>query len=357
MLEQSKIDHNEIEDFVLGCAFPEAEQGTNIARMASIMAGFPDTVPAMTINRLCASGLESIVIAANKVTGGRNDLVIAGGVESMSFVPMFGNVKPHPVLEKTHPELYMSMGITAENIASRYNVSRTDQDVFALNSHLKAAHAKFDEIIPTPAIIQNADNPDEFEEIIQEIDDGVRAASTLEGLAKLKTVFLEDGTVTAGNSSQMSDGASACIVASKKALDLYKLRPIAKLKHYTVVGCKADEMGVGPIYAVPKLLRETGLKIADIGLWEINEAFAVQALYCAREIGLGEPVNWSHDSNKKKLNISGGAIALGHPLGCTGNKLTATLLSNMQKLDVKYGIVTLCVGGGMGVAALFELCD
>jgi acetyl-CoA acyltransferase len=289
--------------------------------------------------------------------GGCDDLVIAGGVESMSYVPMFGNVKPHPELEKTNPELYMSMGITAENIASRYNVSRTDQDIFALNSHLKAAHSQFKEIIPTPAISQNEDNPDEHDEIMQEIDDGIRAASTFEGLSKLKPVFLENGTITAGNSSQMSDGASACILASKKALDMYKLHPIAKLKHYAVIGCKADEMGVGPTLAVPKLLHETGLKVSDIGLWEINEAFAVQALYCAREIGLGEPVNWSFDSDRKKLNISGGAIALGHPLGCTGNKLAATLLSNMQRLGIKYGIETLCVGGGMGVAALFELYE
>lgn len=255
------------------------------------------------------------------------------------------------------------MGLTAENVANRYKVTREDQDEFAYHSHMKAAEAQknglFTEIVPTPAVKYSidADGSVVKKEFLQDFDDGVRDSTTIEGLAGLRPVFAAMGSVTAGNSSQTTDGAAACVIMSEDAVKKYGVKPIAKLKLYTTVGCASDEMGVGPAVAVPKLLDKAGLKASDIGLWELNEAFASQCLYSARVIGVDDKKNWAYDSPDKIININGGAIALGHPLGCTGAKLAATLLANMQRLDVKYGVESMCIGGGMGAAALFELCS
>jgi acetyl-CoA acyltransferase len=274
----------------------------------------------------------------------------------MSYVPMPGNlVRPHPEYSKEHAALYASMGITAENVARRYDVSREQQDQFAAASHQKAAQAqkegRFTEVIPTPAtrFVVAEDGTFRRETFLQDVDDGVRATTTVEGLAGLHPVFAANGSVTAGNSSQMTDGAAATILMSEEKVNQLAVKPIAKVKLYTAIGCRADEMGVGPRYAIPKLLDKAGLSIDEIGLWEINEAFASQALYCIRELGLEKYMD--------RININGGAIALGHPLGCTGAKLCATLLANMQARGVQYGVESMCVGGGMGAAALFELCD
>jgi acetyl-CoA acyltransferase len=287
---------------------------------------------------------------------GWSEITMGGGVESMTFVPMGGNQpRPHPEHAKAHANLYASMGITAENVANRYKVSREDQDAFAYESQMKAARAqkegRFAEIVPTPAAryVLQENGTYAKETFIQDFDDGVRATTTKEGLAKLRAVFAVNGSVTAGNSSQTTDGAAATVIASGEAVDKFGLTPIAKLMFYTTVGCKPDEMGVGPAVAIPKLLDMAGLKTTDIGLWEINEAFASQALYSIRTIGI--------EDQMARININGGAIALGHPLGCTGAKLCATLLANMQREGVKYGVESMCIGGGMGAAALFELCD
>jgi acetyl-CoA acyltransferase len=351
----NNIEPQQIDDVMIGCSFPEAEQGLNIGRLATQIAGFPNTVSGATVNRFCASGLEAIAQASLRVMAGWSEITMGGGIESMTYVPMGGNLpRPHPEHSKAHADLYASMGITAENVANRYNVSREDQDAFAYESQMKAANAQkkglFTEVVPTPAakyIIQD-NGTYKRETFIQAFDDGVRATTTKEGLAKLNPVFAVNGSVTAGNSSQTTDGAAASIIASKEAVDKYGLKPIAKLKLYTTVGCQPDEMGVGPRYAIPKLLDMAGLKTTDVGLWEINEAFASQALYSIRELGLEDRMD--------KLNINGGAIALGHPLGCTGAKLCATLLANMQRKGVQYGVESMCIGGGMGAAALFELC-
>jgi acetyl-CoA acyltransferase len=287
---------------------------------------------------------------------GWSEVTMGGGVESMTYVPMGGNQpRPHPEHTRIHANLYASMGITAENVANRYTVSREDQDEFAYHSQMKAANAQkeglFTEIIPTPAAkyVLQKNGTYKKETFLQSFDDGVRATTTKEGLAKLNAVFAVNGSVTAGNASQTTDGAAATIVASSEAVKKYGFKPIAKLKLYTTIGCEPDEMGVGPRYAIPKLLDLAGMKTSDIGLWEINEAFASQALYAIRELGL--------QGHMDSININGGAIALGHPLGCTGAKLCATLLANMQRKGVKYGVEAMCIGGGMGAAALFELCD
>ena len=343
-------DH--IDDVMLGCAFPEAEQGLNLGRVAAMMAGFPDKVSGATVNRFCASGLEAIALAVMRVRMGWSEITIGAGVESMSFVPMPGNMpRPHPEYARTNPEMYVSMGITAENVAARYNISREDQDKFAANSQAKAANARdnglFTEIIPTPAYryVKQADGTYKKEQFIVEHDDGIRD-STAEGLGKLRPAFSADGVVTAGNSSQTTDGAAVSIIASKEKCDELGLKPLAKLVSYTTIGCKSDEMGVGPRYAIPKVLEQAGLTIDDMDIIELNEAFASQALYCIRELKL-EPY-------MDKINIHGGAIALGHPLGCTGAKLTATCLANLKEVNGRYGIVSMCVGGGMGAAAIFE---
>jgi len=352
-VEKTKnISYDDFDDVMVGCAFPEGEQGLNIGRVANQMAGFPEKVSGATVNRFCASGLEAIALASARVQMGWSDITMGAGVESMTFVPMGGNTpRPHPEYSVTNPENFISMGITAENVASRYNVTREDQDAFAAKSQEKAANARdnglFTEIVPTPAFkyVKQADGAYKKEQFIVEHDDGIRV-STPEGLGKLRTVFSAVGSVTAGNSSQTTDGAAATIIASKEKCDELGLEPIAKLVAYTTVGCKSDEMGVGPRYAIPKALEQAGLTIDDIDIYEINEAFASQALYCIRELGLEKYMD--------KINIHGGAIALGHPLGCTGAKLTATCLANLKEVNGKYGIVSMCIGGGMGAAAIFE---
>jgi acetyl-CoA acyltransferase len=352
--ETPNLEMSDVDDIMIGCAFPEAEQGMNIGRIASQIAGFPTGVSGSTINRFCASGLEAIVLTSLRVMAGWADVAIGGGLESMTFVPMGGNMpRPHPEYTKKHADLYVSMGITAENVANRYKISREEQDELAYNSHMKASEAMnkklFTEIVPTPAhkFVQGEDGTYKKETFIIDYDDGIRPTTTMEALANLNPVFAAGGTVTAGNSSQTTDGAAATIIVSaEKAKDL-GLKPIAKLKYYTTVGCRADEMGVGPRYAIPKLLKLADMDIKDIDMFEINEAFASQAVYCIKELGI--------DINK--VNIHGGAIALGHPLGCTGAKLCATLLANMKERGVKYGIESMCIGGGMGAAALFEMCE
>lgn len=348
------LNMQHIEDILVGCAFPEAEQGLNIGRIAAQIAGFPDQVSGATVNRFCASGLEAIALASLRVMSGWSDIVIGGGLESMTYVPMGGNLpRPHPEYAKKHAELYVSMGITAENVAGRYQIAREAQDELAYSSHMKAAAARekklFTEIVPTPATkyVQQQDGSYKKETFMVDADDGIRPETTLEALAGLNPVFAAGGSVTAGNSSQTTDGAAATIIMSAAKIEELGLTPVAKLKYYTTVGCKADEMGIGPLLAIPKLLQLAGMDLADIGLFEINEAFASQAVYCINELGI----------DMQKVNIHGGAIALGHPLGCTGAKLCATLLANMQERGVKYGIESMCIGGGMGAAALFELCD
>ncbi len=353
------LDKKDVEDLMLGCAFPEAEQGLNLARIALLMAGFPDSVSGATVNRFCSSGLESIALSSLRVMSGWSDVVMAGGVESMSFVPMGGNFpRPHPEFARTNPESYISMGITAENVAKRYDVTRAQQDEFSYHSHMKAAEANkkglFTEIVPTPADKFGKNGKEIF---MQTSDDGIRDDTTVDGLSKLRPAFSGTGSVTAGNSSQTTDGAAACVIMSEDALKKFNVKPIAKFKLYTTIGCKPDEMGIGPALAVPKLLKMAGLKAEDIGLYELNEAFASQAIYSARQIGIGDKKFWAYDSSEKKININGGAIALGHPLGCTGSKLAATLLAGMQRLGAKYGVESMCIGGGMGAAALFELCE
>jgi len=347
-----KMQH--IEDVLVGCAFPEAEQGLNIGRIAAQIAGFPDQVSGATVNRFCASGLEAIALASLRVMSGWSDIVIGSGLESMTYVPMGGNIpRPHPDYAKKHAELYVSMGVTAENVAARYQVSREAQDELAYSSHMKAAEARdkklFAEIVPTPATkyVQQQDGSYKKETFMVDADDGIRPQTTLEALAGLNPVFAAGGSVTAGNSSQTTDGAAATIIMNAAKVEELGLTPVAKLKYYTTVGCKADEMGIGPLLAIPKLLQLADMNLDDIGLFEINEAFASQAVYCINELGI----------DMEKVNIHGGAIALGHPLGCTGAKLCATLLANMKERGVKYGIESMCIGGGMGAAALFELCD
>ncbi len=350
------LDRKNIEDIMVGCAFPEAEQGLNIGRIAAQVAGFPDIVPGATVNRFCSSGLEAIALSALRIQAGWVDAAIGAGVESMTYVPMGGNQpRPHPEYTKKHAELYASMGITAENVARRYDVSRQQQDAFAALSQQKAADAqkegRFTELVPTPAAryAVQQDGTYRRETFLQSFDDGVRAGTTKEVLAGLRPVFAANGSVTAGNSSQTTDGAAATVLMSEAHVKALGIKPIAKFKLYVATGCKADEMGVGPRYAIPKLLDKAGLAIEDIGVWEINEAFASQAIYCIRELGLEKYMD--------RININGGAIALGHPLGCTGAKLCATLLANMQARGAQYGVEAMCIGGGMGAAALFELCD
>ncbi len=348
------LSKKDVDDIMVGCCFPEAEQGLNIGRIVGQMAGFPVEVPGATINRFCSSGLEAICQAALRVMAGWAEITIGGGVESMSMVPMGGNMpRPHPEYTRTHPELYIAMGVTAENVAKKYEIPRQAQDEFAFHSHMKAAEARrknlFTELIPTPAVRYVLSDNDTYkkETFIQDFDDGIREETSLDALAKLKSAFSVKGTVTAGNSSQTTDGAAASVIVSETKVKELDLKPIAKLKSYALVGCRPEEMGVGPKYAIPKLLKLAGLGISDIGVFEINEAFASQALYCVKAL----------DIDIKKVNIHGGAIALGHPLGCTGAKLCSTLLANMIQTGSKYGIESMCIGGGMGAAALFELCE
>lgn len=354
MKQTKNLAKKDVDDVMIGCSFPEAEQGLNIGRVASQMAGFPVEVTGATVNRFCSSGLEAIALASLRVMAGWSDVTIGGGVESMTYVPMGGSIpRPHPEFSKSEASMYISMGLTAENVATRYDISREQQDEFAYNSQMKASAAKagkkYSEIVPTPAVRfkEKEDGTFEKETFLQDFDDGIREATTIEGLAKLRPAFSATGSVTAGNSSQMTDGAAVTIIACEEKVKELGLKPVAKLINYTTAGCRPDEMGVGPLYAIPKLLKIAGVDINDIGVFEINEAFASQALYCTRELGI----------DLAKVNLNGGAIALGHPLGCTGAKLCATLMTNMKKTGARYGIESMCIGGGMGAAALFERCE
>lgn len=351
LIERTKIDPMRIDDVLLGCAFPEGEQGMNVARVAALKAGIPYQVPAMTINRFCSSGLQSIALAAERIMAGFADCIIAGGTESMTTVPMGGNkYSANPGLVAEWPEAFASMGITAELVADKYQINREDQDGFAAASHKKAAEAiaagRFsDEIIPveiekTPVIKGKIQKSTE----LISIDDGVRTDTTAEGLAKLKPAFKQGGSVTAGNSSQMTDGAAATLVVSEDFLKEIGGEPLARFVAFAAKGVPPEIMGIGPIEAIPAALKLAGLKQEDLGLIELNEAFAAQSLAVIRELGL----------NPEILNVNGGAIALGHPLGCTGAKLTATLLHEMQRRELRYGMVSMCIGGGMGAAGIFE---
>lgn len=346
------LDPARVDDVILGCAMPEGEQGMNVARICALKAGLPDSVPAMTVNRFCSSGLQAIAIAAEKIMAGFADIVVAGGTESMTMVPMGGN-KPsfNPEIVENRPELFMPMGLTAEQVVRRYKVTREDQDAFAYNSHRKALAAikdgKFkDEIVPVATTVYAAKDGEKPvpREIVFDTDEGPRADTTIEVLAKLKPAFDAKGTVTAGNSSQMSDGAAAAVVVSEKALASLNVAPMARFLGFAVAGVPPEIMGIGPIAAVPKLLKRLRIKATRIDLIELNEAFAAQALPVVRELSL----------DPDKVNVNGGAIALGHPLGCTGAKLTATLLGEMKRREAKLGLVTMCIGGGMGAAGLFE---
>ncbi|ELS03699.1 acetyl-CoA acetyltransferase [Xenococcus sp. PCC 7305] len=345
------LEPKQIDDIIMGCAFPEGEQGMNLGRIIAQRAGLPNSVPGCTINRLCASGLQSIVMASQAIITGQADVIVAGGAESMSLIPMGGNnLSPNPELVHKSPNTYITMGITAENIVKDFHISRHDQDQFALRSHQKALAAiragRFnEEIIPInlKETIYDHGETKNIERIFK-VDEGPRPDTRLEALAKLKPVFQHKGTVTAGNSSQMSDGAAATVVMSMRKMHELRLQPIARLLGYAVTGVAPEIMGIGPVDAVPKVLKQVDLTLHDIGLIELNEAFAGQALAVIRKLGLDEDI----------VNVNGGAIALGHPLGCTGAKLTATLLHEMKRRGIRYGMVTMCIGGGMGAAGVFE---
>ncbi len=342
---------DEIDDVILGCAMPEAEQGANMARIAALRAGLPVSVSAMTINRFCSSGLQAIALAAERIRGYGAEAVIAGGAESMSLIPRGGHKpSPNPVLVDQHPEVYLSMGLTAEKVVEKYQVSREDQDAFALRSHQNAlaaqAAGKFDqEIVPLPVEFAFLDNGrPRTEKVIFRKDEGPRPDTSLEALAKLQPVFHARGAVTAGNSSQTSDGAAAALVMSSDKARELGLKPLARFVSFATAGVPPEIMGIGPVVAIPKALAMAGLQLDDIGLIELNEAFAGQALAVIRLAHL--PI--------EKVNVNGGAVALGHPLGATGAKLTATLLQEMIRRDLRYGMVTMCVGGGQGAAGIFE---
>jgi acetyl-CoA acyltransferase len=349
------VDPSMIEDVILGCAMPEAEQGMNVARQAAWLAGIPKEASAVTINRFCSSGLQAIAFAAERIRGGWGDCIIGGGTETLSLVPMGGNkVSPNPKLVDTWPDYYLSMGLTAENLAKRYSIPREESDQFALRSHqnaiaaIKAGRFK-DEVVPLR--IRSVELDEKGKRVVREgvfdIDEGPRQDTSIEALAKLKPAFAARGTVTAGNSSQTSDGAAASLVMSDERARELGLKPIARLVSFATAGVEPDYMGIGPVAAVPKALKLAGLKLDQIDLIELNEAFAVQALAVIKELGM----------NMEKVNVNGGAVALGHPLGCTGAKLTATILHELKRRNGRYGMVTMCVGGGMGAAGIFEMMN
>ncbi|HSK72070.1 MAG TPA: acetyl-CoA C-acyltransferase [Pyrinomonadaceae bacterium] len=346
------LDKSQIEDVIMGCAFPEAEQGMNVARTAAIRAGLPVEVSAMTVNRYCSSGLQTISLAADRIRTGGADIIVAGGLETMSMIPMGGNVvRPNPELVETYPDYYLNMGLTAEALANKYEISREEADEFSLKSHQKAAEAikagKFkDEIVPLNVRVDELDEKGRVrrKEIVFDTDEGVRFDTSLEGLAKLKPAFHAKGPVTAGNSSQMSDGAAAAVVMSLEKAEELGVKPLARFVSYATAGYLPEEMGIGPVYAIPKALKMAGLTLDDIDVIELNEAFAAQSLAVIKLL----------EMNPEKINVNGGAIALGHPLGCTGAKLTATILREMERRNARYGMVTMCVGGGMGAAGIFE---
>ncbi|MBK7977389.1 MAG: acetyl-CoA C-acyltransferase [Deltaproteobacteria bacterium] len=346
------VSAEEIGDVVMGCAMPEGEQGMNVARVAATIGGLPNSVPAYTVNRFCSSGLQAIAIAAERIMIGADSAAIGGGLESMSLVPMGGNkIVPNPKLVETYPDVYIGMGHTAEAVAQRYEVSRREQDEFAVTSHQKAAAAiaagKFkDEIVALDAKVYTVgkDGRPATATKVFDTDEGVRADTSLEGLSKLRPAFHPAGSVTAGNSSQTSDGAAASVLLSAKRAKELSLKPLGIYRAFAVAGCDPDVMGIGPALAIPKLLEKAGVKLEDVDLFEINEAFASQALYVVRDLGLDEA----------RVNVNGGAVALGHPLGCTGAKLTATLLHEMGRRQARCGVISMCIGGGMGAAGLFE---
>jgi acetyl-CoA acyltransferase len=365
-----QLDPKEIEDVILGCAMPEAEQGMNVARIASLRAGLPVEVSAITINRFCSSGLQAIANAAERIMAGAAEVMVAGGTESMSMIPMGGNkISPNPWLVEHYPDAYLSMGLTAERLAKRFSITREAADEFSLRSHQKAMAAiqagKFDDetvAVPVSFTLPNSRNGHgsgldsrgrlspqgqgelKREEIIFKVDEGPRADTSLEALAALKPAFHVKGTVTAGNSSQMSDGAAAAVVMSAERARALGIKPLARFVAFATAGYKPEEMGLGPVFAIPKALKLSGLKLSEIDVIELNEAFAAQSLAVMQESGL----------DPERVNPNGGAIALGHPLGCTGAKLTATIIREMKRRNAKYGLVTMCVGGGMGAAGIFE---
>jgi acetyl-CoA acyltransferase len=346
------LDPVTIDDVIIGCAMPEGEQGMNIARVISFRAGLPNVAAAMTINRYCASGLQSIALAAERIRGGGAEVIVAGGTESMSYIPMGGNkIAVNPWLIENHPGSYMSMGLTAERVAKRYEIPREESDQFAYESHRKALAAVAaghfeDEIIPVPVDVTSLNLNGKATRQTREftVDEGPRADTTLEALAKLAPAFHARGIVTAGNSSQTSDGAAAAIVMSDERAIALGVTPLARFVAFAYAGCAPEEMGIGPVYAIPKALKLAGLALDEIDVIELNEAFAAQSLAVIKAL----------DLDPARVNVNGGAIALGHPLGCTGAKLTATLLSELKRRKARYGMVTMCVGGGMGAAGIFE---
>jgi acetyl-CoA acyltransferase len=346
------LEVSEIEDVIMGCAMPEAEQGMNVARAAAIRAGLPVETSAMTINRFCSSGLQSIAMAADRIRSGGADVIVAGGLETMSMIPMGGHIiRPNPYLVEHYPDFYLNMGLATENVARKFEVTREEQDAFALRSHQRAAAAldadKFkDETVQLNVVLEDMDENGKKQrrELVFDKDEGVRRDTSAEGLAKLKPSFHVKGTITAGNASQMSDGAAAAIVMSSERAKALGAKPMARFVAYATAGCPPEEMGIGPVFAIPKALKLAGLTLADIDVIELNEAFAAQSLAVIKTLGL----------DMDKVNVNGGAIALGHPLGCTGAKLTASILRELERRKGRYGMVTMCVGGGMGAAGIFE---
>lgn len=352
----SSFSADMIDDIIWGCSTPEQACGMNTARITALYAGIPESVPAVTINRFCSSGVQAISFAAEAIMCNRTDVMLAGGAEQMSLVPLGGIIRPDPaIIEDPRVSLvYTNMGQTAENVAQRYNISREDQDRFAVASHQKAAAATKNgifkqEIVPVPVKITTLDAKGKpvTQEIMYDEDEGIRGDISFEALSKLRPAFVPGGTVTAGNSSQTTDGAAAVVMMSADKAKELGIKPRLKYVGFAVAGCGPDEMGVGPVFAIPKALKRAGLEMKDIGLVEINEAFASQSLYCLRELGINPDI----------VNVNGGAVALGHPLGCTGAKLTVTLMHEMERRAVKYGIVTMCIGGGQGACGIFELCS
>ena len=346
-----QLDPKEIEDVILGCAMPEAEQGMNVARIAALRAGLPVETSAMTINRFCSSGLQAMAMAAERIGSGGAEVIVAGGTESMTMIPMGGNkISPNPWLVDHYPDAYLSMGLTAERLAQRFGITREQADEFSLKSHQKALAAiqsgKFEDetvSVPVSFTTPNGSKPKK-QEIVFKVDEGPRADTSMEALAALKPAFHASGTVTAGNSSQMSDGAAAAGVMSAERAQALGIKPLARYVSFATAGYKPEEMGIGPVYAIPKALKLAGLKLSDIDIIELNEAFAAQSLAVIREAGL----------DPDRVNPNGGAIALGHPLGCTGARLTATIIRELKRRNARYGLVTMCVGGGMGAAGIFE---
>jgi acetyl-CoA acyltransferase len=346
-----QVDPREIEDVILGCAMPEGEQGMNVARIASLRAGLPVEISALTINRFCSSGLQSIAMAAERIQAGGAEIIVAGGTESMSMIPMGGNkISPNPWLVDHYPDAYLSMGLTAERVGQRFDITRQQSDEFSLRSHQKALAAiqsgKFtDETVPVPVSFTTPNGKKPVrQEIAFKVDEGPRADTSLDALLALKPAFHVKGMVTAGNSSQMSDGAAAAVVMSADRAKALGIQPLARYVSFATAGYKPEEMGLGPVFAIPKALKLAGLKLSDIDVIELNEAFAAQSLAVIKEAGL----------DPEKVNPNGGAIALGHPLGCTGAKLTASILRELKRRKARYGMVTMCVGGGMGAAGIFE---